>query len=187
MANKKKLFNPLDGHNTRMIKLILHSNDLPRIDTSDPEQVKKRISEYFDFCEEYNLFPSISGLANWIGVHRDTLHSWKTGEMRKNTHQKIINDAYSVIEEMIVAMLLENKIVAPVGIFWLKCLFGYRDRFDIGIGAGTVDRPRPFDSMPNAELARKSFASAEYITLCPDKPDHQRAGYRSDQCERNTD
>ena len=160
MENKKKLFNPLDGYNARMIKHVLHSLDLPPIDTSDPEQVKERISEYFDYCQIYNLFPSISGLANWIGVHRDTLHSWKTGEMRKNTHQKIINDAYSVIETVIVDMLLDNKIVAPVGIFWLKCLFGYRDRFDIGLSAGAADRPRPFDSLPDAELARKYLMEA---------------------------
>lgn len=160
MANKKRLINPMDGYNTRMIKLVLHSNDLPPIDTNDPEQVKKRISEYFDFCQHYNIFPAISGLANWIGVHRDTLHSWKVGEMRKSTHQKIINDAYSVIEDMIVSMLLNDKICVPVGIFWLKSVFGYRDRLDIGLSAGAADRPRPFDSLPDAELARKYLMEA---------------------------
>ena len=135
-----------NGYNRRMIRLVLHSRNLPPIDISDPEQVQERISAYFDHCEKNNLIPCIAGMANWIGIHRDTLHAWKTGEYRKETHQKIIQHAYDVIEDILVAMLYDDKISSPTGIFLLKSVFGYKDRVDISLGAARPDPLAELDS-----------------------------------------
>lgn len=130
-TEQKKLINPRSGENSRLIRLLMHSQTLPEIDITDPEQVQERISQYFDFCQQHNLFPGICGMANWIGVHRDTIHSWKTGQSRKETHQKLIQRAYDVIEEVLVDQLMDNRISSPVGIFLLKSAFGYKDRYDV--------------------------------------------------------
>ena len=137
-----------ETYNRRMIRLTLHCMDLPPIDITDPEQVQERISAYFDHCQRNNLLPCIAGVANWIGVHRDTLHSWKTGEFRKETHQKIIQRAYDVIEEILVAMLYDDKITSPCGIFLLKSVFGYRDRVDISLG---TEKPDPLAGLDSSE------------------------------------
>lgn len=154
--------NPMSGYNSRMIALILHSEGLPKIDINDPEQVKNRLSEYFDFCIKYDLFPSVCGMANWLGVHRDTIHSWRTGERRKGTkHQEIINQAYTLIESVLVDKLMNDSIPSPVGIFFLKSVFGYKDRFDIGLGAGSVPRPDPLADLrvSEEELAKRYIES----------------------------
>lgn len=154
---KKSLINPMSGENSRMIKLCMKHIDLSPIDTKDPEQVKERISEYFDFCKENNLFPGIAGLSNWIGVHRDTINSWKRGEYRKD-HQKIIQRAYDCIECVLIDLLQEDKIPSAIGIFMLKAMFNYSDKFNLSIEPGQVSRPSIFLEC-DVEEARKRLSA----------------------------
>lgn len=155
-----KKLNPRNGENSRMIRLLMQSQTLPKIDITDPEQVQGRISEYFDFCQMHNLFPSISGLSSWLGVHRDTIHSWKTGQFRRETHQKIIQRAYDVIEAVLVDELMDNRISSPVGIFMLKSMFGYKDRVDLGLEAGIRRDPLSDLRITDPELIRKYLVDA---------------------------
>ena len=170
-AEVKKLNNPRSGENTRLIRLVLSSQNLPPIDINDPEQVQERVSQYFNFCVMYNMFPSISGLANWLGVCRDTIHAWKTGDTRQKTHQQIICRAYDVIECVLIDLLQNDKISSPTGIFLLKSIFGYKDRFDLSLEAAANTRPSPFDSLPDAELARKYLLEA-----IPDEEPEEKEG-----------
>ena len=172
---KKKLNNPRSGENSRMIRLVLHSLTLPEIDITDPKQVQERISLYFDFCERNNWFPCIAGLATWLGVCRDTINSWKNGLSRKETHQAIIQRAYDVIETVLVDQLMNNAIYPAAGIFLLKSMFGYRDRFDLSLEAAANQRPSPFDSLPDPELARKYLLEA-----IPDEEPEGKEGESND-------
>lgn len=61
---------------------------------TDPEDLKKRVDDYFDHCDAtetiYDLkngdikkrkqFPTMTGLANWLHVSRDTLYSYVNGD-----------------------------------------------------------------------------------------------------------
>lgn len=164
---KKKLNNPRSGENSRMIRLVLHSLTLPEIDITDPKQVQERISEYFDYCQYYNLFPSISGIANWLGVCRDTVNSWKNGFSRKETHQEIICRAYDVIECVLVDQLMNDAICAPTGIFLLKSVFGYRDRFDIGLEAAARQSRSPLDDLSLSDEEMESLRRKYLIDAIP--------------------
>lgn len=119
------------GENSRLIRLTMNSQRLPKIDITNPAQVQNRIFQYFIFCQQHGTFPSVCGLSNWIGVHRDTLHAWKTGEHRKETHQEIILKAYAVIESALIDALMNDNISSAAGIFLLKSMFGYSDRLDL--------------------------------------------------------
>lgn len=134
LNDQKQIAKPKkETYNQRMIRLTLHSEELPKIDTSDPAQVKERVSQYLDFCVENNLLPSIVHVANWIGIHRSTLNDWKNGTPQRREHQKIIQGFYNVCEEILVARMMENQVSAPVGIFMLKNWFGYSEKVDIGL------------------------------------------------------
>lgn len=172
---KKKLINPRSSENAKMILLDMVSWNLPEIDVTDPKQVQERISMYFDFCERYNRFPCIAGLANWLGVCRDTINSWKNGFSRKETHQAIIQKAYDVIEAVLVDQLMNNAIYPAAGIFLLKSMFGYRDRFDLSLEAAANQRPSPFDSLSDPELARKYLLEA-----IPDEEPEGKEGESND-------
>lgn len=115
------------GDNSRYLRMARAAVELPPINIADPEQVGQRIGQYFDFCEQNDRKPSMLGIANWLGVSRDTLNSWKRGEYRSETHSDLIEKAVMILEEL-WADYMQNGLVNPVsGIFLGKIMFGYKD------------------------------------------------------------
>lgn len=139
------------GDNSRYLRMARVSLSLPPIDISDEKQVAQRITDYFDFCEQNDRKPNIVGMANWLGVSRDTLNSWERGECRGSTHSDLIKRAKGMLEELSVEYLADGKVSPPNGIFLLKALFGYRDVQDIVI---TPNNPLATDQTAD-EIAEK--------------------------------
>ena len=119
------------GDNARYLRHALTTMSLPPIDISDPQQVEDRIYWYFDHCGQCDMKPTVNGMCNALGIHRDTLHTWKTGEVRKGTHQEVVLRAYRVMEELWEDYLLNGK-ANPVSLIFLgKAMFGYREQQEI--------------------------------------------------------
>lgn len=154
------------GDNARFIREAriafdggLNRKPLPPIDISDPEQVKQRISDYLDFCEMNDKKPSVVAMANWLGVSRDTLNSWKRGECRGETHSDTIKKALLMMEEIWYDLMQNGKINPGSGIFLGKNMFGYKDVADVvvtpnnpmqGLDADTA-RKRLIESVPDED------------------------------------
>lgn len=142
------------GQNSRYLRMARVSRDLPPIDISDPKQVDERINLYFDFCEQNDRKPSILGIANWLGVCRDTLNSWKRGEYRSATHSALIEKAVMMLEEQWVDYM-QNGLVNPAsGIFLGKNMFGYKDVQDV-----TIRPETPLGEVPDQKLLEERIAS----------------------------
>ena len=139
------------GDNAKYIRFAMASWNLPPIDISDPVQVQNRIAEYFDFCQQNDRKPQIVGMANWLGINRDTLNSWKRGEYRKDTHSVIVQKAVSVLEEMWADYMLNGKVNPASGIFVSKNWFGYKDVQDV-----VVTPNNPLDNL-DADAARQKY------------------------------
>lgn len=144
------------GDNSRFIREAriafdggMNRNPLPPIDISDPEQVKQRISDYLDFCEMNDKKPSVIAMANWIGVSRETLNTWKRGEYRSDTHSDTIKKAMLLMEEIWYDMMQNGKINPASGIFLAKNVFGYKDVADV-----VVTPNNPMQGL-DADTARK--------------------------------
>lgn len=149
------------GDNARYLRMARAAVALPPIDIADPEQVANRIGEYFDFCEQNDRKPSMLGIANWIGVDRTTLTSWKRGEYRTTTHSPLIEKAVMVLEELWTDYM-QNGLVNPVsGIFLGKVMFGYKDVQDYVI---TPNQPLGSDSDP-ATMAQKYQSALPETTI----------------------
>ena len=112
------------GDNSRYLRYALASLDLPPIDISDPDQVEKRIYEYFQFCVENDRKPNMVGMANWIGIDPETLRTWKNGQYRSSTHSGMIKKAIMILEEMWVDYMQNGKLNPASGIFLAKNMFG---------------------------------------------------------------
>lgn len=154
------------GDNSRFIREARIAFDggmdrkpLPPIDISDPEQVRQRISDYLDFCEINDKKPSVIAMANWIGVSRETLNTWKRGEYRSDTHSDTIKKAMLMMEEIWYDMMQNGKINPASGIFLAKNIFGYKDVADVvvtpnnpmqGLDADTA-RKRLMESVPDED------------------------------------
>lgn len=121
------------GDNSAFLRFARVALDLPPIDINDPEQVRKRLNEYFDYCEQNDRKPQMVGMANWLGVSRDTLNTWKRGDFRAETHTPIIKKAVGLLEELWVDYMQNGKINPASGIFLAKNMFQYKDVQDVVI------------------------------------------------------
>lgn len=119
------------GDNSRFVRQSLASWNLPPIDISDAKQVEKRILDYFNYCFEEDRKPNMVGMANWLGVNRDTLKTWKNGEYRGTTHTALIKKAVSVMEEQWLDYMQNGKSNPASLIFVAKNIFGYKDNVDV--------------------------------------------------------
>lgn len=72
-------------------------------------------------------------MCNWLGIDRTTLHTWKNGECRGNTHSHMIKKVFAMLEEISVDYFQGGKVNPAAGIFLLKNHFGYRDVTDLTI------------------------------------------------------
>ena len=143
------------GDNTRYLRMARVSLSLPDIDVSDPQQVEQRINQYFDFCEQNDRKPNMIGMANWLGVDRATVNSWKTGEYRSETHLPVIKKAVDILEELWVDYMLNGKVNPGSGIFLGKNMFQYKDVADI-----VVTPNNPLDGKSEEELATRYITGA---------------------------
>lgn len=119
------------GDNSRYLRHALASWDMPPIDISDGEQVKQRVADYFNYCIENDRKPNIVGMANWLGVDRSTVHSWKIGKYRASTHHDTIKKAVDIMEELWVDYMMNGKANPASLIFLGKNMFGYKDVQDV--------------------------------------------------------
>jgi hypothetical protein len=115
------------GDNSKYLRHALVTLDLPPIDISNVEEVEGRIWWYFDHCVDNDMKPTVSGMCNALGIHRDTLATWRTGEFRAGTHQAVVLKAYRLLEELWENYMMNGKINPVSGIFLGKNNFGYRD------------------------------------------------------------
>lgn len=119
------------GDNSRYLRYAMASLDLPPIDISDPEQVKRRIYDYFEYCVENDRKPNKIGMANWLGVDATTVNSWEREEYRALTHSPVIKKAVSILHELWADYMQNGKVNPASGIFLGKNMFGYKDTQDV--------------------------------------------------------
>jgi hypothetical protein len=88
-----------------------------------PEELQRKIDEYFDMCDENNKPYTISGLAYYLGTNRQTLLNYEERDEFFDT----IKNAKARIEAFVEESLWTPKITAGV-IFNLKNNFGWNDK-----------------------------------------------------------
>jgi hypothetical protein len=133
------------GDNARYLAHAMTIMEQPPINIADPREVEGRIKWYFGHCVNSDMKPTVSGMCNAIGIHRDTLHTWKTGEARKGTHQEVVLRAYRVLEELWEDYMLNGKVNPVAGIFLGKNLFSYRDQQEYVVTPNTGGIPEAVD------------------------------------------
>lgn len=107
---------------------------LPKIQKNDPEGLEKRVDEFFQFCCEKSVKPTVEALALVCGVTRETLCEWQHSGSRNG---EIITRAKSVINALMTDWGVEGKL-NPVTMIWLqKNNYGYSDSQTVTIEANT--------------------------------------------------
>lgn len=133
-------YNLQKGDSSRYLRHVLENRKARPIDINDPKQVEERITWYFNRCIEDDIQPAVTGLANALGVHRDTINSWKNGEYRGETHTDLIKRAYEVMMELWEINLRDGKVNPVAGIYLGKVLFGFVDEQNITVQAKPLEQ-----------------------------------------------
>ena len=116
------------GDNSKYLGHALTIARMPLVDLNDIEAVKERIDWYFEHCFHNDMKPTVSGFCNALKISRQALLQWKNGTYRKETHQAVILEAYSLMEELWENYMQNGKINPVSGIFLGKNNYGYADK-----------------------------------------------------------
>ena len=121
-----------DGDNNKYTTFALSIMQLPKIDITNPEQLRQRIIDYFKLCADHDMKPGVAAVGLAIGLDRRRLWEIRTGANRNTTipqecHQ-IINEVYDSLEVLWEGYMTGGKINPVSGIFLGKNNFGYQDK-----------------------------------------------------------
>ncbi len=121
------------GDNAKFISHALQISQMPKIDTSNVEQVEARLNEYFQLCAANDMRPNVPSMALSLGVDRVTLWRWANGEGQgKNSDiRNTIKRAYALLNILIEEYMQTGKINPVSGIFLMKNNFGYADKQEV--------------------------------------------------------
>lgn len=156
------------GENTKYLKAAMAALDLEPIDCTDPEQVDRRMREYFINCAENDMKPTVAGMSSWLGIERTSLWKWRTGGGNRASSKKsrvigpVIQRYMDAIEDMHIGFMMDNKVAPATGIFLAKNFFGYRDQQEVAI---TPNNPMG-DDISEEELQKRiveGLAEDDYI------------------------
>lgn len=133
------------GDNSKYLTHALAIRQMPKIDSSDPVQVKERIDWYFGHCVATDMKPTVKGFCNALGVAKSTLWEWRNGNFRADTHEAIICQAYDVLEEMWEHYMQNGKINPMAGVFLGVNNFGYKDVKQVNVTPVMNNQPEAID------------------------------------------
>lgn len=129
----------LPGEMGQQIQLQLSLAKLPPIDYKDPEQVEKRITEYFQWCADHDTRPHLEELALALGVVRQTLWKWRKQGGKRG---ELIDRAVQLLASLHEAWGLSGKLNPATFCFVMKNHFLWQDTINIE-AATTTNTPQP--------------------------------------------
>lgn len=94
-------------------------------------EIKKRIDDYFLFCQCSGIRPGIESLCMALHISRTMLFKWNNGTNCSRECQELIQSAKSFIGAFIEQAMLGSKISPPSGIFLMKNWLSYKDAISI--------------------------------------------------------
>lgn len=89
-----------------------------RVETA--KEFEKRCQEYFEFCGENDIIPTIEMLAAACGTTRQTIFRWFKGTHRDKEWQRIAESAVQTIRAATETAGQEGILSPPIAIFTLK-------------------------------------------------------------------
>lgn len=123
------------------------------------EGLQKELDEYFDLCDKTDTVPTITGIALWLGVNRDTIyaHANNSNSPFSDIFKNVINFCHMTMENGTI----DGKVNPVTYIFLAKNYFGLEDSKNITVAATNNS------GTPNAEETAQALQKQlqeEHIT-----------------------
>ena len=158
------------GDNTKYLAVSIQLMNMSKVDLYKPEDVAKRLTEYFQLHADNDMKPTVMGMAMALGLDRRRLWEIRTGASKGgNTEYDLptltldyIKNAYKTMENLWENYMQNNKINVVAGIFLGKNNFGYQDKTEYVVTPNTNS-----DSDYSTDDIRKRYAidSSERLSL----------------------
>lgn len=121
------------GDNAKYLMVSMKLMELPDIDLKDVEQVRERLSAYFQIHADNDLKPTVAGMGLALnGMDRRRLWEIRTGNDKAYDLPTAVSDtikkAYKLMENLWENYMQNGKINPVSGIFLGKNNFGYQDK-----------------------------------------------------------
>lgn len=127
-----------DGDNTKFMTVQMALLNLPDIDMENPEEVQNRLNEYFALYAQYDMKPTVAGMAIALNGHnRQWLYAVTHDVASGGAGYKIalppnvavlIKKAYFLLENLWESYMNSGKVNPIAGIFLGKNNYGYQDK-----------------------------------------------------------
>ena len=104
-----------EGDNNKYTTFALAIMRLPKIDVKDPEQLRKRVTDYFQLCADHDMKPAVTALALALGMNRRRLWEIRSGQHHQpaipQECKDIIKMAYDSLELLWESYMQNGKII----------------------------------------------------------------------------
>lgn len=142
------------GDNRKYLQHNLKMWDWPSVDMAKPEDVRDRITLYFQTCADDDMKPSVAGLALGFGIDRRTLWKWINGvqsDFVAAESRVTLKKAYQILTAQMENYMQNGKINPVAGIFLMKNNMDYQDKQEVVL---TPNQPLG-DQASEKELEKK--------------------------------
>ena len=149
--------------NARYIVHTVKLKSLPKIDRTNAVQVRDRTVEFLKACVDDGIKPNLTGYALSLGTDRRGLESLFSSRSVDKATQDELDAGVAMIENIMLELMMDQKINPVTAIFLLKNHFAYSDQTDLRIRAErveTVDEQALEDKYRNV-IDMESYAGIE--------------------------
>ena len=144
------------GDNSKYIKHALTFMKWGKPNMTKIDEVRQRVTDYFDVCEANDMKPSVESLALAFGVDRKTLWCWVQGaesDYIPKECRDMIKVAHTAINSMMADYMQNGKINPVSGIFLMKNNMGYADQSEV-----VITPNNPLGDAKNPEQIAQKYA-----------------------------
>ena len=97
------------------------------------EDLEKELSDYFDTCNNYNIMPTVTNCALWLGCDRDTIYNHANNPT--SPYFGVMKNLITYLHDKMQAGTLSGDINPVTYIFLSKNYYGMRDDKNIQVSA----------------------------------------------------
>ena len=103
-----------------------------------PDEVKKQIGLFFQFCSVNTIKPTKVALATWLGISKSEFLEWENGKKGLEKEKKLTAWDKKLLEKEHAQAALQNDLDKHTigAMFLLKCGYGYVESSKLDITTG---------------------------------------------------
>ena len=135
-----------------MINNVLYWYDKKPVKTDD--ECADRLNEFFQHIGQTGEIPTVEKMCLALGVHRQTVWQWKTGQGCSATRTYIIKKAYDIMAALDAELVSKGKIPQVTYIFRAKNFFEMSDQTQL-----ILTPTSPLDTL-DTDQARRKYSEA---------------------------